>query len=40
MSDTDRFRRVIGSIDEANSEDPNSEVVDGVAQPKENYSME
>ena len=35
MSDTDRFQRVIRSIDEANSEDPNSEVVDGVAHPKE-----
>ena len=35
MSDTDRFQRVIRSIDEANSEDPNSEVADGGAQPKE-----
>lgn len=35
MSDTDRFQRAIRSIDEANGEDPNSEVVDGVAQPKE-----
>ncbi len=35
MSDTDRFQRAIRSIDEANSEDPNSEVVDGVAHPKE-----
>ena len=35
MSDADRFQRVIRSIDEANGEDPNSEVVDGVAQPKE-----
>lgn len=35
MSDTDRFERVIRSIDEANGEDPKSEVVDGVAQPKE-----
>ena len=35
MSDTDRFQQVIRSIDEANGEDPNSEVVDGVAQPKE-----
>ena len=35
MSDADRFQRVIRSIDEANSEDPNSEVADGVAQPKE-----
>ena len=35
MSDTDRFERAIRSIDEANGEDPNSEVVDGVAQPKE-----
>ena len=40
MSDTDRFQRVIRSIDEANGEDPNSEVVDGVAQPKEQlYGM-
>ena len=35
MSDADRFQRAIRSIDEANGEDPNSEVVDGVAQPKE-----
>ena len=35
MSDTDRFQRAIRSIDEANGEDPNSEVDDGVAQPKE-----
>ncbi len=35
MSDTDRFQRAIRSIDEANSEDPNSEVDGGVAQPKE-----
>ena len=35
MSDTDRFQRVIRSIDEANSEDPNSEIDGGVAQPKE-----
>ena len=35
MSDTDRFQRVIRSIDEANREDPSSEVDDGVAQPKE-----
>ncbi len=40
MSDMDRFQRVIRSIDEANGEDPNSEVVDGVAQPKEQlYGM-
>ncbi len=40
MSDTDRFQQVIRSIDEANGEDPNSEVVDGVAQPKEQlYGM-
>jgi hypothetical protein len=40
MSDTDRFQRAIRSIDEANSEDPNFEVDDGVAQPKELlYSM-
>ena len=40
MSDTDRFQRVIRSIDQANGEDPNSEVVDGVAQPKEQlYGM-
>ena len=35
MSDTDRFQRVIRSIDQANGEDPNSAVVDGVAWPKE-----
>ena len=35
MSDSDRFQQVIRSIDEANGEDPNSEIVDGVAQPKE-----
>ena len=35
MSDADRFQRAIRSIDEANGEDPNSEVDDGVAQPKE-----
>ncbi len=35
MSDADQFQRVIRSIDEANSEDPNSEVADGVAHPKE-----
>ena len=40
MSDTDRFQRVIRSIDQANGEDPNFEVVDGVAQPKEQlYGM-
>ncbi|MCH8007072.1 MAG: hypothetical protein IH888_12740 [Planctomycetes bacterium] len=40
MTDTDRFQRVIRSIDEANGEDPNSEVVDGVAHPKEQlYGM-
>ncbi len=40
MTDTDRFQQVIRSIDEANGEDPNSEVVDGVAQPKEQlYGM-
>ena len=40
MSDTDRFQQVIRSIDEANGEDPSSEVVDGVAQPKEQlYGM-
>ena len=40
MSDTDRFQRVIRSIDQANGEDPNSEVVDGVARPKEQlYGM-
>ncbi len=32
---SDRFQRAIHSIDEANREDPNSEVDDGVAQPKE-----
>ena len=35
MSDADRFQRAIRSIDEANGEDPNSEVDDGVAQPEE-----
>ena len=35
MSDTDRFQRAIQSIDQANGEDPNSEVDDGVEQPKE-----
>ncbi len=35
MSETDRFQRAIQSIDEANREDPNSEVVDGVTHPKE-----
>ena len=35
MSDTDRFERAIRSIDEANGEDPNSELVDGLARPKE-----
>ena len=35
MSDSDRFQRAIRSIDEANSEDPNFEVDDGVAHPKE-----
>ncbi len=35
MSDSDRFQQVILNIDEANGEDPNSEIVDGVAQPKE-----
>ncbi len=35
MTSTDRFERVIQRIDDANSEDPNSELVDGVAQPKE-----
>ena len=35
MSDSDRFRRAIRSIDEANSEDPKFEVDDGVAHPKE-----
>ena len=40
MSDTDRFQRVVRSIDQANGEDPNSEVVDGVAWPKEQlYGM-
>jgi len=40
MSDTDRFQRVIRSIDQANGEDPNSAVVDGVAWPKEQlYGM-
>ena len=35
MNDTDRFRLAIQSVDAANREDPNSEVVDGVTQPKE-----
>ena len=35
MSETDRFQRAIRSIDEANREDPNSEVADGVVHPKE-----
>ena len=35
MSDSDRFQQVIRNIDEANGEDPNSEIIDGVAQPKE-----
>ena len=35
MSETDRFQRAIHSIDEANREDPSSEVVDGVTHPKE-----
>jgi hypothetical protein len=35
MSDADRFQRAIRSIDEANGEDPNSEVEDGVTHPKE-----
>ncbi len=35
MSDTDRFQQVIRSIDEANREDPSSELADGVAHPKE-----
>ncbi len=35
MSDTDRFERAIQSIDQANGEDPNSELVDGLARPKE-----
>ena len=35
MSETDRFQRAIQSIDEANREDPSSEVVDGVTHPKE-----
>ncbi len=35
MTETDRFERAIRGIDEANSADPNSELVDGVAHPKE-----
>jgi len=35
MNDTDRFQQVIRSIDEANREDPSSELADGVAHPKE-----
>jgi hypothetical protein len=35
MSNTDRFERAIRSIDRANGEDPNSELVEGVEQPKE-----
>lgn len=34
MGGTDRFERAIRHIDEANREDPNSELVDGVATPK------
>ena len=35
MSETDRFQQAIHSIDEANREDPSSEVVDGVTHAKE-----
>jgi hypothetical protein len=35
MSDTDRFERAVRYIDEANREDPNSELVDEVVTPKE-----
>ncbi len=40
MTETDRFERAIRGIDEANSADPNSELVDEVAHPKEQlYGM-
>ena len=35
MSDSERYDLTIRRIDETNSEDPNSELVDGVGQPKE-----
>jgi hypothetical protein len=35
MSDADRFQQAIRSIDEANREDPSSEIEDGVELPKE-----
>ena len=35
MSDSERYDLTIRRIDETNSEDPNSELVDGVAQPRE-----
>ena len=35
MTSTDRFRRACEWFDAANAEDPNRELVDGVAQPKE-----
>lgn len=35
MDDTKRFEQAVRSIDEANGEDPKSELVDGVAMPKE-----
>ena len=35
MTQSDRFDQALRLIDDANSEDPNSEVVDGVRQPKE-----
>ena len=35
MTTTDRFRRAGERFDAANAEDPNRELVDGVAQPKE-----
>ncbi|MCH7960116.1 MAG: DUF4202 domain-containing protein [Candidatus Hydrogenedentes bacterium] len=35
MTDTERYDLTIRRIDETNSEDPNSELVDGVSQPRE-----
>ncbi len=35
MVSTDRFQRAIDRFDNANAEDPNQEVVDGVARPRE-----
>ena len=33
--DSDRLRRVLARIDQLNSQDPNTELVDGVSKPKE-----